>query len=234
MANEQYGFVFAITFIIVFAGLLVAVPTDLQGQGETPTVNAPVNPSLIAGFDDYENYTKSEFSGVGTLTYYYSLGGYDWIISNLAETFTLGAKVYWAGFLWLGYVNFVNFISPDGDNLGTILSLTQIQADAEEGEVRYNLLFADDGNDAGTLVLYWNTTLYSDCADAWTHSVLYFLHGVGFAATATNNVGALLVGLLFLSLPDVPALLQLLLVTPLWASIIYVLWYVIKEMIPFV
>lgn len=233
MASEQYGFVFAITFIIVFAGLLVAVPTDLQGLGETPTINAPVDPSLLTGFDSYDNYTGAQFTGVGTETYAYSLGDFDWI-NTYTASFTLGAKVYFAGFLWLGWLNYVDFISPDSINLGNILSLSQIQTDADNGTVRYNLIFVDDGNDAGGLVLYWNTTEYADCADAWLADELYFLHGVGFGANPTNNIGALLVGLLLLSLPQVPTLLQLLIVTPLWASIVYILWYVIKEMIPFV
>lgn len=234
MANEQFGFVFAISFIIVFAGLVIAVPSDLQGQGQTPQIHAPVDPSLIAGFEDYTNYTGAVFTGVGTLSYAYSFGGFDWVCSNAGETFTLSAKVYWAGFLFLGWYNFVNFINPDSVNLGTILSLSQIQSDADNGTVRYNLLFVDDGNDAGSLVLYWNTTEYPDCADAWLADELYFVHGVGFSVTATNNIGALLVGLLLLQLPEIPTLLQLLIVTPLWASIVYVLWYVIKEMIPFV
>lgn len=234
MASEQYGFVVSLTFIVLFATLLVASPTDLQGLGETPENISPVNPSLITDFEESTNYTKSDFTGVGTLNYEYELGGEIWLCHNIASTFTLGAKIYVAGIIWLGAVSFVKFISPNGIDLGAILSLEQIAEDADNGTVRYNLQFVDTGNAGGGLVVYWNTTLYSDPADAWANDVLYFLHGMGIGASATNNIGTLLVNLLLLSLPDVPVLINILLVTPLWASIIFVLWYVIKEMIPFV
>jgi len=232
--GEMNGFVFSITFILLFSALLISVPVDMQGQGDTPVLNSPVDPSLILGFDDYTNYSKASFVGVGTLTYSYSLGGFDWIITNLGSTFTLGAKKYWAGWLYLGWMNFVNFISPDNINLGTILSLEQIQNDAVNGTVRYNLLFVDDGNDAGALVFYWDTGDYDDCADAWLNSELYILHGVGIGTTPTANIVALLVGLLFLQLPDCPVLINALIATPLWSTIVFVLWFVIKETIPFV
>jgi len=38
---------------------------------------------------------------------------------------------------------------------------------------------------------------------------------------------------LFFQLPDVPFLINLLLATPLWACIIYLIWWFIISMIPF-
>ena len=84
------------------------------------------------------------------------------------------------------------------------------------------------------MVVYWNPTLYHDIADAWSNDVVYLLHGVGIDSTATNNIAEILVGLLFLSLPNVPVLVNLFLGVPVWACVIFILWFVIKEMIPFI
>jgi hypothetical protein len=89
------------------------------------------------------------------------------------------------------------------------------------------------GNSAGFLVAYWNTTTYSTAVLAWNADELYFIHGIGIDTSATANIGALLVGLLTLSIPEVPVLVNVFLAVPVWACIIYVLWYVVKEMIPF-
>ena len=145
----------------------------------------------------------------------------------------LGAKEYWLG-IWFGFMDFCDFISPTGTNLGSVITFTTIDTYADNGTARFDLLFESGTSDAGGLIIYWNTTTNEDSYNAWLDNELYFLHGVGISATATNDIGALLIGLLFFSLPDVPVLLQIIFVTPLWASIIYVLWYVIKEMIPFV
>ena len=92
----------------------------------------------------------------------------------------------------------------------------------------------DSSSAAGALVLYWNTTTYATSSDAWDNDDLYMLHGVGIESTATNDIGALIISLLLLRLPEVPPLVNVLLAVPIWACIIYVLWFIIKEMIPFV
>ena len=58
--------------------------------------------------------------------------------------------------------------------------------------------------------------------------------GVGVESTASTNALSLHLGLLFFSLPEVPALVNVLLVAPLWSAIIFVIWFVIKESMPFV
>jgi hypothetical protein len=144
------------------------------------------------------------------------------------------AKVLIGGVLWLGGFETTTFYCENGTSRGEYLSITEIAEDADEGTVRYNLKFSVSGNDAGGFVAYWNTTLYEDPDDAWWASKLYLLHGVGIESSATANIGALLIGLLTLQLPDVPLLVNVLIAVPIWAGIIYVLWYIIKEMIPFV
>lgn len=229
------GFVFSIVFIIVFATLLASVPAGLQGTGLDPDTVIPVDPSQLAGFDETENYTKSAFTGTPK-TYPYSLGSRDWscLWGDLPDDiFALAALVYWFGLFWLGHTDPCKFISPEGIERGTTLAISEIDEDAEEGLVRYSMLFTTTGEDAGSFVVYWNTTQYTDPQDAMDNDVLYLLHGVGFSSTATNDIGALLVSLLFLQLPQVPTLVNAFLAVPVWACIIYVLWFVIKEMIPF-
>lgn len=232
MASEQRGFVFAVTFIILFAALLGTIPTGLQGAESEASNILPVDPSIVTDFADGENYTKSAFLG-SPLLYEYSLGGKDWRCNYFVTLFSLASKVYF-WFLWLGQTDSVNFVSDNGTDRGPVLSLIEIDSDDVDGVAKYTITNIVSGDSAGSFIVYWNTTAYADPEDAWDNNVLYLIHGIGFTTTATNDIGSLLVGLLFLQLPDVPVIINVLLVTPIWASIIYVLWYVIKEMIPFV
>ena len=232
MASEQRGFVFGLTFIVIFSVLVATIPTDLQGLGETGDMVTPLDPSIISDFDDSKTYGKANLTAYGQ--YVYDLGNKEWVFSEYTGTFQLGAKVLIGGILWLGHLDSCKFISPTGEDHGSVLQIADIAADADNGTVRYSLQSIGSGNSMGGFVVYWNTTTYSDPADAWTNEILYLLHGVGFDTSATADIGALLVSLLLLQLPDVPLLVNILLVTPIWASIIFILWYVIKEMIPFV
>ena len=235
MSSEQRGFVFSVTFIMLFSVLIATIPAGLQGPAETPDMVTPLNPSIIAGFSDSVDFNKSDFWVVGAfLEYIYDLGGRTWICDLIVTEFFIAAKVLLAGFLWLGATDSCKFISPDGEDRGQSLSFTEIADDAPNGTVQYNLQYIGAGSSAGGFVLYWNTTTYSNPSDAWDNSDLYLLHGQGIEETASADIGSLLVSLLFLQLPDVPLLINFLLVVPIWASIIFILWYIIKEMIPFV
>jgi len=228
MASEQQGFVFAVVFMIVFASLIAAWPAGLQGPEETVQNITPVDPNLLTDFAEYENYTKA----VVDPSYDYTLGDRDWTVREYLNAFYLGAKQYlW--FLWLGGYDQVKFIASTGTDRGQDLSFTEIEADATNGSIRYSLTYVTTGDSAGGFVVYWNTTVYSDPEDAWDNNVLYLLHGVGIASTTGANILGLLFSLLTLQLPDVPVLVNVLLVTPVWASIIYIVWFLIKSMIPF-
>jgi len=224
------GFVFSLVFIIIFATLLSTIPAGLHGPEETPDGIVPISPNLLTGFNDFENWTKAALS-VGL--YEYDLGGRSWVFGEAADTIIIFAKVLIGGFLWLGHIDTCKFISSDGVNRGDELTFTEIETDAEDGSERYEMLFTESGDKAGAFVVYWNTTTYSDPVDAWDNNILYVLHGVGFDASATTNIGALIVGLLTLQLPDVPILVNMFLAVPIWACIIFVFWFIIKEMIPF-
>jgi len=243
MASEQYGFVVAVSFIILFSVLLATVPADFQGPEETPDMITPLDPSIITGFSDSVDYEKANFT-INGLLYYYAypavFAGREWVMFHAGSEFFLGAKIIYGGILWLGQYEFVKFTSSAGANRGDHLSFAEMNADATDGVIRYELQYVDAGTSAGGFVVYWNSSVYADSEDAWTlgnsalHETLYLLHGVGIQETANTNIGSLLISLLFLQIPEVPLLVNILLVTPLWASIIFVLWYVIKEMIPFV
>lgn len=227
MASEQYGFVFAVSFIIIFTAIISTMPIDLQGEEATPDIVSPINPSLLSDFSEAENYTSSAFTlGI----YAYDLGDYSWLAGHsAAPAFSVGAKETFFG-LWFGGMSYCDFVSQGGTDRGISLSLDEIETDAEEGTVRYNLIFEDNGNSGGGFVVYWNTTTYTDSSDAWDNDELYLLHGIGF--TASTNIASLLLSLLFLQVPSIPYLLNVILVSPLWASIIYVVWFIIKSMIP--
>jgi hypothetical protein len=224
------GFVFCVLYIIMFGTLLSSIPVGLQGQGDTVETIVPVDPSLVTGFSDIENFTGAAFSGN---TYEYSLNSRKWLSAKDANEIGLAAKKLIAGVLWLGGLDICDFISPSGANRGVGLAWTEITADAEEGAVRYTLQF-DNGNAAGYFVVYWNTTTYATATLAMASNELYFIHGIGFDTSATSNIGALLVSVLLLQIPDVPTLISVMLAAPTWVAILYVLWFIIKEMIPFV
>lgn len=236
MSSEQRGFVFSVVFIVIFAALLSSVPIGLMGPGEEAEAIIPVNPNLISDFSESENFTRTDFAYWSPALYQYSydLGGRSWMCFYGADVFSVAAKVLIGGILWLGGLEDCTFISDSGTNRGTGLSFTEIQADADNGTVRYTLQFTSSGNAAGGFVVYWNTTTYSTVSDAWTADELYLLHGMGIESTAILNIGTLLLSLLLLQLPDVPPLVNVLIAVPIWASIVYLIWYIVKEMIPFV
>ncbi len=231
--SEQRTFVFAVTFIIIFSALVGSIPVDFQGKGETADAITPVNPNLLSDFAHSEPFDKTDFGGVTVLSYVYDLPAVD---GTTFETqlydneFYVGAHTLFLG-VWLGGVSWANFISDNGTNHGLEVSFTDIENDAEDGVVRYTLQYEDTGNSAGGFVFWWNTTTYSNPSDAWDSDELLLLHGIGI--TANTDIASLLLALMFLQLPDVPILVNVLLVTTIWASIIFVLWFIIKEMIPF-
>lgn len=239
VATEYRGFVFALSFIIIFSTLLISIPTGLQGTGSTPDNLVPLDPNLISGFSESQNWTPSDHVEQTPLypnyyDYEYDLGVNTFVAENYANTtFSLYAKILFLDIFWFGQYDACIF-SFEGSTRGTDLTFTEIQADQDEGVVRYSLMFETAGVSAGSFIFYWNYTLYPSFTDAFTNNSVDMIHGIGFAESATADVGALIVGLLFLQLPDVPILVNVMLATPLWASIVYLLWFIIKEMIPFV
>jgi predicted secreted protein len=234
--SEHRGFVFAVIFIVIFGTLLASIPAGLQGPNEQPETVIPIDPSVLTGFEESKNYTATAYTGGPTLYYYdYDLGSRSWRAATDNDTMlTLAAKVTFLGILWFGGLDTCTFVAPSGLNRGTQLDFDEIDIDAEDGTVRYSLTFTDSGDSAGKLVVYWNETDYSSVTDAWDADEAYLIHGLGFQESTTTNIGALIVSLLFLQLPDVPVLVNVFIAVPIWACIVFVLWYIIKEMIPFV
>lgn len=236
-SSEMRGFVFSIVFIVIFAALLGSVPTGLNGEGTTPDDITPLDPSFVTGYSEKANWSITDIDSPIALgfNYQYELNTKDWLFSWLASSyFKLGSKIVFAGFLWLGTQAFVNFISQNNENYGTTISYDDIESDSIDGYAIYTLVYADNGNSAGDLRIYWNSTEYTDFEDAIDNDDAYFLHGVGFEDSSAMNMGSLLLQLMFLQLPDVPTLLNLLIAVPLWATIIFTVWFIIKETLPFV
>lgn len=226
--SEQRTFVFAVSFIFIFSALIASIPVDFQGPGATVETVIPINPNLLTGFADSKEFDKTDFAGYPY--YEYLLTPTTFECQHYADYFRVGAHTLFVG-LWLGGYSWANFISDNGTNHGWQVSFSDLENDAEEGTVRYTLQYEDTGNSAGGFVFYWNTTTHSDPSDAWDNNVLYLLHGIGLLAN--TDIASLLISLLFLQLPEVPTLVNVLIVVPIWASIVFVLWFVVKEMIPF-
>lgn len=226
---EQRSFVYSVMFLIIFSALIATMPVGLQGLGaEEPNELIPIDPNILAGFSDSEDFVRDNFT---TGIYAYDLGGKSWLCFSDDVTFELYEKILYA-FIWLGGLDAVSFIS-DGTDRGTSLSLTEIETDSDDGIARYSMFYYSNGATAGDLVCVYNSTTYDNATIAWMNDGLYLLHGIGFASSATSDIGSLLVGLLLFQLPDVPPLVGIILSSVLWVAIVWVLWYVIKEMIPF-
>lgn len=230
--TEYRGFVVAVTFILLFSVIVSAIPSGYQGLDIEPEEITPVNPEILAGFAESEQYVFDNFTENLVGYYYqYELGSRYWQMTEFDDLgyFQLYERILW--FVFQIRLDACSFISEDKTDRGTSLSFTEIDSDAIEGQATYSLKVS--GNSAGALIVWYNTTLYDNSSHAWDNEELWFLHGIGFESAATNNVGALVVSLLFLQLPDVPILLGLIIAAPLWASIGYLLWFIIKSMIPF-
>lgn len=234
--GELRAFVFAVTFIIIFSTLLISVPAGLQGPEETPETVIPVDPNVLTGFAEIQEIYPDNFTGSPPLYVYDydDFGGRDWRAFTDDDTcILLAAKVYlWV--FWFGNLDSCRFKSPSGTDRGTQLDFDEIDQDATDGTVTYSLLFDTSGDSAGSLVVYWNVTEYASVDDAWDSDEVYMIHGLGLAETATTNIAGLIISLLFLQLPDVPVMVNALIVIPIWACIIFVFWFIVKEMIPFV
>lgn len=228
---EQRSFVFALVFITLFSVMVATIPTGLQGEGDNPDMVTPLDPNIISGYSDGETFSNSNFSaGV----YEYELNSRTWLCLTDDLSFELYAKILIAGFLWIGGLDVVKFVSDSGTDRGTTLTLLEIDLDDTDGTARYALQYEASGGAAGDLICYWNTTAYDNSTEAWDDNGLYLFHAVGFDTTATADIGALLLSLLFLQLPDVPLLVNILIATPIWASVVYLIWWVLKETIPFI
>lgn len=236
--GEMGGFIFCATYLIVFSALLSSMPVGLQGIETTVNVLFPIDPTLVTGFAYYEQWNSNStyYTGVtGYVTYDYSLNSKDWFsASDNSTDMAIIRKEYFLGLFWLGAIDPVKFISPDGSDHGSELYFTTITADAEEGAVRYDLESVLNGESAGAFVIYWNSTAYSTASLAWDAGALWFVHGWGIDDTsATGNIASLLLSLLFFQLPNTPPLFNAIFGTSTWACVIYLVWFVIKEMIPF-
>ena len=232
------GFMFSVIFIIMFSALLVSVPTGLLGLGSTPDELNAINPSLVSDFSSSVSFDPTDFS-VGTYSNYYEyeLGtGVYWVCKNYFGTdrfISVSREIRYAGFWFGGEERTDCKLNATTTRVGGVF-FSEIEEDATDGFVRYDLFFQSDGNSAGGLVIYWNSSAYSDPEDAWDANELYILHGQGLTSSGAINIGSVLLSLLTLQLPNVPVLVGFIIASPLYACVVFLIWFIIKETLPFV
>lgn len=231
MGSEQKGFIVGVTFIIIFAGLIASIPNDLQGPEQIPNLGTPIDPSLVTDFEEFEDWNMTD---IVANVYSYNLNARAWWFGYYAGTIQLGAKVYFGGLLWFGQLDSCEFISSDGTNRGGVLTSIEIDEDATEGSVRYEMRYIIDGTSSGGFIVYWDIDSYDTSLDAMIADDCYFLHGVGIVSSSTMDATTLIISLLLFQLPDVPILVNLLIATPVYASFVFIFWFIIKETFPFV
>ena len=230
--TEMSGFIFAVMFLFLFPMMLSTIPSDFQGLGDEASTISPLDPVLLTGFESQHNWTKNDYSIFGN-NVNYALGGHSWRAQfyQPENTFAHYRKILVYG-VWLGGLREATFYCPNGTDRGNTISFSEIEGDAEEGITRYDMILGN-GDSAGALIFAWNDTLYSGPQNAWNNNELILNHGLGIDETVSLSIGDLLLGLLFWQIPDVPFMLQSIIVVPIYADIAYIVWFIIINMIPF-
>jgi len=212
------------------SALIATIPAGMQGAEETISSLDTIDPSLITGFSESETFVRANFS-LGQ--YEYELASDTWIALANDLEFALARKVYFFG-LWLGGYEQVEFISSEKVNRGTELSFTEIESDAMNGTTTYTLVYEESGASAGSFLVYWDESEYYNATTAWMDDGFYCVHGFGIQSNAVIDIGTLLLALMLFQLPDTPPIIGILLGSSVWGCIGYLIWYFVKESLPFV
>ena len=80
--SEMKAFVFCVVYIIVFTSFVSSIPAGFLGDEATPSDLVAIDPNIISGFADSENYTPAAYSPI-TGWYEYTLAQNDWIAQTL-------------------------------------------------------------------------------------------------------------------------------------------------------
>lgn len=221
---EMKGFVIVVSFLLIYSALLGTMPAGFT----TDTYEAPslgtIDPQLISGFDSYAMYNVTNYTASALD---YSMGGHLWTSLESATVFTI---YYRTIIFFIIPVYTTQEFSFEGASRGYELEWATVQDDAENGTVRYTATCPQ----ATTGVMFvWNSSDYQYCWDAWGNGSLTVIHGIGASAFAPQNALSLVLGMLTFSIPNIPTLIQVLLSAPIYACVAFLVWFFIKEVIPF-
>lgn len=231
MEEESKTFTFLAFMVLLFTALLASAPSVfVTSSPENPTI-PNVNSQYLVGFSVTEEYNATYFTFPDGYGYYdYDLGGYSWrVMWTDGYGFSLGVKQLLFGFLWLGWIEWCTF-SFKGSARGLYISYAEINADNEDGTVKYDIAHSGGG---GGLIFGWDVDTYPDCQDAWDNDELVLIHGLGISDSAPQNVVSLLLSLIFFSNPDIPFLINVVLISPFVLLGAYLIFYIIIKVTPF-
>ncbi len=220
---EMKTFAFAVSFLLIYSAFLSTVPPGLLTDTYENPILSNLDPQLLVGFDSSVQYNSTTY----TANYYsYELGGYEWATWESVTSYKLGVKAIVFG-IWIDTaINW--FINSEEEYRGTELTFVIMQEDSTNGTVRYT---TSNRFVTSAVVFYWNTNDYTYAWEAWGNDSLQVVHGIGASAEAPQNALSLVLGMLSFSIPGIPFLLQVLLSSPIYASIMYLIWFLIKEVI---
>lgn len=214
------------SFLLIYSAFLGTIPVGfLPSTYSNPTIT-PVDPQLTTGFSTYVVSNSTNFT-LGLCDY--SMGGFDWHSVASAVGFGLGVKIYTLGIFWLT-TDWVIFTTKTGQSRGDWLTWAYVYADAVNGTAYYTAVCSSASS---AVVFSWNNTAYTYPWNAWGNDSLYIIHGMGASDYAPQSALSLVFGMLTFSLPGIPVLLQVILSAPIYVSILYLIWFFIKEVIPF-
>jgi hypothetical protein len=157
----------------------------------------------------------------------YSMGGHLWTALSADSLFKLlyRTSIFFSiPFYTLNEMAFENF------DRGTTLTFLEIYNDSEEGTVRYSAVCPQA---TSGVVFVWNASDYVYPWDAWGNGSLTVIHGIGASAFAPQNALSLVLGMLTFQIADIPILLQVILNAPIYADVAFLVWFLVKEVIPF-
>ena len=222
---EMKNFAVVVSVLLIYSALLGTMPAGfMTATYETPEL-ADIDPQLIVGFENYVTMNSTNFTAGGVD---YDFGGHGWTAQVINGIFSLFYRTQFLIFIPVYTGTTLTFESFDR---GDFLTWETIYTDSEDGLARYT---AKCPQLTSGLVFTWNTTDYTYPWDAWGNGSLIIVHGVGAnIANAPLDVLSLLLAMLTYSVADIPPLLQVLLNSPIYASVLFLVWFIIKEVIPF-
>lgn len=223
--SEMKTFSFVVSFLLVYTALMGSIPAGLLSTTYDNPVLQNIDPQLIAGFDSFVQYDYSNFSGG---SFNYDLGGYEWHSASDGSNFGMGVIIRFLG-IWVD-TDWVDFALDSGQSRGTTLTLQEIQADASNGTVRYSAICFTVTTG---IIFSWNPNDYTYAWEAWGNDSLYVIHGIGINDNAPQNAISLVLGMLTFSIAEIPFLIQILINSPIYAGVLYLIFFFVKEIAPF-
>jgi hypothetical protein len=239
--DESRPFIMSFTFMVVYILLLSQIPVELYVHSYTQhDYNIP---PYFEGLDVgvyslSHNFTINDATTtqiLGITIYDWSLGGFDWrLLTDVNYNYMMIGKRNMFG-IFLISTDYLDFIGESGNNRDTELYRREMNLDytGDESWVHYRMSLEAQPEVGCDIYLGFNTTLYNSPGEALENQALTVFQTMGLDDVYTSfNVWRLIGQLMFMTLPDIHPVLNVVLIAPIWANIVWTLLIVLSKLIP--